>query len=229
MNYLMPHRCIDCSEITASYLSICNDCWKKYCFIEEPFCKTCGLPFEIEIETESKCLGCEKNPPSFNKSRSLIKFDENSRPLIHKFKYQDKTILGLFFAKLIYARYKEIIMEADFIVCVPMHRLKRIIRMYNHSHIIATELSKISNITYFPDILHKKKLTKSQTFLSRSARKENLKDSLSVKNQDKIIGKKILLIDDVITTGETVNLCSKLLKKSGASAVNVLSIAKNYR
>lgn len=222
----MPHRCVDCSVITGSDSSLCPNCWKKYIFIDEPWCRICGSPFEIE--TDSLCLSCLHKKPPYTKSRSLFKFNENSRLLIHKFKYHDRTYLVNFFASLLYSKYKSLIDEADIITCVPMHKMKRLFRLYNHSHMLAKEISKISGKEFIYEILHKSKYTKSQAFLSKLARKENLKGSIICKYPERACGKKIVLIDDVITTGSTINLCSRVLSSAGAKSISVISIAKTY-
>ena len=110
-----------------------------------------------------------------------------------------------------------------------MHKLKRLFRLYNHSQILANDLSMVLNKKFIPNILLKTKHTKSQTFLNRNMRKINLKDSISFNKKIDINGKKILIIDDVITTGVTINMCCKILLENGAKSVDVISIAKNYK
>lgn len=227
IDYLMPHRCVDCLKITGAEMSLCAECWNNYVFIEEPWCDVCGRPFEIEID--SLCLSCIKKHPPYDRSRSIFKFNDKSRLLIHSFKYHDKTYLAKFFANLLFSKYKSFIDEADVITCVPMHYLKRLFRMYNQSHLIAKEVANLSKKEFAYSALRKTRYTKSQTFLSKTARKENLKNSFICSNPDKIFGKKVILIDDVETTGETVKLCSSILKKAGAKSVVVLSVVKNYR
>lgn len=207
---------------------MCSKCWAKYSFITDPLCKICGRPFEIVVEQESICLGCTKLKPSYKISRSIFKFEENSKSLVHNFKYHDKTYLSKFFANLLHNKYQKIISKADMITCVPMHKFKRIFRLYNHAFILAKDLAKISNKAFEPDIITKTRSTKSQTYLSKTARKENIKGSFALNNLQKVKGKRVLLIDDVITTGETINTCSRELKKAGAKEVVVLSIAKTY-
>ncbi len=227
VDYLMPPRCVDCLEIAAEEFLLCSNCWKDYVFINEPLCDICGMPFEIQIE--SLCLGCLHKKPPFTIARSIFKYNEKSKKLIHNFKYHDKTYLSKFFAKMLLLKFKDLIEEADLITCVPMHRIKRMLRMYNQSHLIAKDLSINAGKIFIPDILSKIKYSKSQTFFSKTARKDNLKNTISCKEPEKAMGKKIILIDDVITTGETIKLCARELKKAGAKEVYVLSVAKNYK
>ena len=128
------------------------------------------------------------------------------------------------FAKLLLARYEADIEDIDIIVPVPMHRLKRLLRHYNPAQVLAKEISLLLNKKMIADILIKTKWTKPQTTLSKIARKQNLKNSLTVNKKHNIKGAKILLVDDVRTTGTTSNACSNLLKKAGAKNVKLLTI-----
>lgn len=124
-----------------------------------------------------------------------------------------------------YNRYHEDIEDIDLIVPVPMNRFKRLLRMYNPAHILAMEIAEVTNKALKADILIKSKWTKAQTFLSRKQRKNNIKSSIKFNTKYNIAGKKVLLVDDVITTGVTINECAKILRQAGAGSVKVVSIA----
>lgn len=225
INYLLPKRCFSCTELIQDDNGFCGNCWKDLNFINNPFCIRCGKEFELKIKGVSECVSCLAKRPIFDKSRSIFKFDEYSKTIVHAFKYFDKTILADYFAEMLFLRYKDDLKIADFIIPVPMHRFKRLLRMYNPPQVIAKSLSKKLDIPVIPDVLEKTKWTKAQTTLSRKARLSNINGSISITNIDKVKDKIIILIDDVITTGSTVNHCSKILKKGGAKEVIVLSIA----
>ncbi len=225
INYLLPKRCLSCSSLTQDANSFCGNCWKNLNFINSPFCKCCGREFALDLSEQQECLKCISHPPSFDKARALFKFDEHSKHIIHAFKYYDKTILAKSFAEMLSSRYSYDIAESDIIVPVPMHRFKRLFRMYNPAQILAQELHLAINLPIQMNVLVKTKWTKPQTTLSRKARLKNIAGSIKIENLSKIKGKKVILIDDVITTGTTVSLCSRLLKKAGAKEVVVLSIA----
>ncbi len=128
------------------------------------------------------------------------------------------------FAKLIVARYKKEIQEVDLVIPVPMHRIKRIFRQYNSAQILAKDISDLLKIPMVPDVLIKTKWTKPQTKLSKYEREKNLSGSL-VFNMKRIVkGMKILLIDDVRTTGTTCNTCARLLKTAGATSVKLVTV-----
>lgn len=223
---LMPPRCSDCLIEVHEYDSLCAKCWKKYKFISDNICKICGTPFDIDSEDFDICLNCTKDKPKYNKSRSLIKFDDKSKKLIHRFKYYDNTNLSRLFAKMLYSKYKNIINESDIITCVPMHKMKRIFRLYNQSQILSNDIAKLAKIRFIPDLLIKVKNNKSQTYLSKSERKKNLSNTIIYNDKYKIENKNILLIDDVITTGETINYISKILISKKPNNINIISIAK---
>lgn len=228
LNFIIPHTCLSCNIITNSDIrGLCAECVNKLSYITDPYCKICGTGFDISIHENTICGKCINNPPQYNLARSIYRFDQNSKNIIHSFKYNDRTILANFFAHLMLNRYKHEIILHDIICPVPMHRLKRIYRQYNQSQILAHELGKISNILNIPDILIKHKHTKSQIKLSKQQREQNIKGSIifNQKHARQIQGKRVILIDDVHTTGTTSNFCANLLKQNGASAVMLLTVA----
>lgn len=225
IDYLLPKRCLACANLTQEANSVCGSCFKDLNFIAAPFCACCGREFALDLPGNQKCLSCIEKAPSFDRSRSLFKFDEYSKKIIHSFKYYDKTILARYFADMLVARYQSELTGSDVIVPVPMHRFKRLFRMYNPAGELASAIGKVIDLPIYNDILVKTKWTRAQTSLSRKGRAENIKGSLALKNIDQIKNKRIILVDDVITTGATIGLCARLLKKAGAKEVVVLSIA----
>ncbi len=225
IDYILPQRCLGCSEILNSNGEFCSDCWKKLEFIARPYCSICGQRFSIKVLDNCICGRCYSSKPNYDLARSLFKFNEYSKKIVHQFKYQDKTIFAKTFAKLLYNRYHEDINDTDLIISVPMNRFKRLLRMYNPAHILAMDIAKITNKALKADILIKAKWTKSQTFLSRRQRKNNISGSIKFNTKYNIVDKRILLIDDVITTGVTINECAKILRQAGALSVYVMSVA----
>ena len=225
LDYILPRRCMSCAELTQDDGSFCASCWQELEFITKPFCTTCGRNFSLNITEMYECLGCIKNPPDYNVARSIFKFNERSKKVVHAFKYYDHTIFATNFAKMLYVRYEQEIADGDVIVPVPMHKFKRLLRMYNQSALLASELAKLTGKTVKFDVLIKSKWTKPQTFLTKKNRLTNIAGSITVQNVSYIKNKNIILIDDVMTTGTTVSLCSRILKKAGAKKVTVLCIA----
>lgn len=229
LDFVIPNRCLSCADYIDSEHNLCSKCWGKINFISKPYCVKCGSPIEINLNIDVTCLECINLPPKFTLSRSLCKFDDNVKKIIHNFKYYDKTSISKFFAKLIFNLYAHDFQNADLIIPVPMHKIKRILRRYNQSQILAFEIGKIFNKHVLNNVLIKIKNTKSQSLLSKKERKSNLKNSIIIKNPELIKGKSIILVDDVITTGTTIDYCCKLLKMAGVKKIYVCSIAKTSK
>jgi ComF family protein len=225
VNYVFPYRCSACSELTDQKDGVCAKCFQKLNFIADPYCNICGTPFDFTIKEQMICGKCISFPPPYDLSRSLFKFDEQSKKLVHAFKYNDRTTYAKMFARLLVMRYGSVIEDIDIIVPVPMHRFKRIFRNYNSSQILAHEIAKIIKKPMLPEMLIKQKWTRPQTGLSRVGRSKNLVGSIRIGDQTKLQDKVVLLVDDVKTTGATSSLCSRLLKKAGARAVKLVTIS----
>ena len=226
LDYIYPPRCILCSGLILNNNGFCVDCWSKLNFITAPYCRICCFEFSVDYGADNKCARCLNDPPHYDYARSLLRFDENSKKIIHALKYYDRSFISRIIAKMLVNYYRESIISADLIVPVPMHKLKRLSRLYNHAQILSDSIAQLVEKKITPDILLKTKHTRTQTGLARKHRIDNLSDSISVVDKQKIRGKKILLVDDVMTTGATVNLCAKQLKKAGAKEVVVLCIAR---
>lgn len=218
-DFVLPHRCISCSELTEQGDGLCSKCFSNLNFISSPYCKICGFPFEFDLEGVYECEKCISEPPKYELARSLFKFDPYSKRIIHGFKYHDQTSSARLFA-----RYKDDFEDIDLIVPVPMNRFKRIFRNYNPPQLLGKQLAKFFSQEHVPDLLVKSKWTKPQTRLSRKQRKENLVGSLYINKKYDVKNKIILLVDDVRTTGITSNTCSSILKKAGAKSIKLLTI-----
>lgn len=210
--------------MTDNNLGICISCFKDLNFISSPYCNICGVPFEFVMQGRLVCGKCIVKPPYYDIARSIFKFDTKCKKLIHGFKYNDKTASARIFANIIIANYKNDIDDIDFIVPIPMNRIKRIFRQYNPPQILAQELSKLLSVEMIPDLLIKTKWTKPQTMLSRVQREQNLACTIIYNVKRNIQGKNILLVDDVKTTGTTSNHCAYILKKYGAKKVILITI-----
>lgn len=224
VDYILPYRCIVCSELMVGNHGICIPCFKKINFISEPFCAQCGFLFEFKIDEKMLCGKCIAHPPTYDIARSLLKFDENSKKLIHKFKYNDCTSYAKLFANALVAKYKHEFADINLIVPIPMHRIKRIFRQYNPPQILAFELSKLLGVKMAADGLIKIRWTKPQTKLTKAKRQKNLDGSVLVNTKIDFANLNIMLVDDVKTTGTTAHYCAKLLKKAGANQVKLATI-----
>ena len=204
------------------YPNVCGICGE---ICKESLCKKCAIKmrkYEINLINKHKKM-------YFNESMHIFKYDEIIRQKLIEYKFQDKAYMYKTFAKIILKNKKVcgFLEKYDIIIPVPIHKKRRLKRGYNQTELIAKEICENINLELKTDILIKQRNIKAQSELNRNERKENIKNAFKVKNADKIIDKKILLFDDIYTTGSTVNECSQILGKAGAKQIGVLTIAKD--
>ena len=220
-----PITCCNCGKIVDSE-GLCLECWKKIKWIDDPKCKICGVPFEIDIH--ALCPACIKKKPHFDKAISVFEYNDFSKGIILKFKHSDATYIVRQLSIWLLRVSKDIADDSLIIIPVPVHFFKRLKRKYNQSELLAQRLGKLKGIPYEPRILRKEKHTLQQEGLSRNIRLKNVNGSFGIdpKFSHLLSGKNVILVDDVLTTGATVNECSKILKKYGAEKVFVITAAR---
>lgn len=231
LNLVFPPKCLISGKKVSKHGLIAAEIWNDIFFIEDPKCAICSLPF-LEKNNHSDelfCLSCLNKRPIYDKAICAFAFEGQGREIIHKLKYNDATELALLCTKILYPKISMILNnDIDYITAVPMFKKRLAARKYNQSVLLAKNLAKKHKDKILVDLLKKIKDTKpqSQTF-SANQRKSNLIGAFAVNKKYLIKEKNILLIDDVITTGNTVNSCARLLKKAGAKKVYVAALAKN--
>ena len=229
INLILPARGLNCGKIINDDSALCVDCVKNINFITSPYCKKCGRPLEHNVCEDLFCSDCLRNEKQsyFKLNRSAVIYDEFSKKIILDFKFASHIENKKLLANWLYLAGTDIWQKnCDVIIPVPMHFTRFFRRRYNQSAIVAKELSKLCKIDVAFDILKKEKYTKPQIACSQKQRLKNLKGAFNVKYPDKIKGKRIVLIDDVYTTGSTLRECAKVLIKAGAKSVDTLTIAK---
>jgi len=197
-------------------------------FITAPQCACCGLPFEFDAAVGMICGACADRTPFFDQARAVLVYDDASRQIVLRFKHADQTDLAPIMAGWMKTSAAKLLNDCDLLVPVPLHWTRLFKRRYNQSAMLALNLAKISNRPVKPDVLVRKKRTPSQGHLSPKQRRKNVQGVFSVapKLKSMIKGRRILLIDDVYTTGATVDACAKTLLDAGAHAVDVLTFAR---
>lgn len=224
LNFLLPPLCPSCRKQVGEAGGLCVPCWSELSFIEEPYCRVLGYPQEYdtgEISDDAK-----NNPPHFDLARSVMLYNSQSKILVAQFKYHDRLDLAPLFSKMMMRAGKELIALSDVILPVPMHKARYFARQYNQAAELARNIAMLSNKTYEPRVLHRVKNTRRQVGLTQRERNRNLESAFHVSNALKIEGKSLLLIDDVMTTGATLNECAACLKQAGAKNVYVLTLAR---
>ncbi|MFT5703398.1 MAG: ComF family protein [Rickettsiales bacterium] len=227
---IFPKNCLICNQIISGG-DFCAADWNNIRFLHNPACSICFEPFEFKIDDEMLCGACLQRRPEYFKLVAALGYNEESKSLITQFKYFDQTHLAKYFSKLMYGAAQEIMGDIDFIAPVPLHKIRIIKRKYNQSAMLAKNIGSLGNKKTILDLLNRTKNNKPQASLNQKDRRKNVAGIFEVKGKyfPQIKGKNILLIDDVITTGSTVESCANILKKAGAERIYILVIAKTLR
>ncbi|ODT88845.1 MAG: amidophosphoribosyltransferase [Phenylobacterium sp. SCN 70-31] len=200
--------------------------WTRIRFLDGPVCDGCGIPFEYD--PGARCAACLAKPRAFDAARAACLYDETSRDPILKLKHADRVDLAPMLARWISRAAAELIEEADAIMPVPLHPLRLLGRRYNQAAEIARPLAAMTGTPYLPDALVRRRATASQGGKSGSGRRRNVAGAFDVpaRRRRQVEGLRILLIDDVLTTGATAEGCARALKAAGAARVDLAVVAR---
>lgn len=231
---ILPPRCVVSGEIVDYQGMVAPKVWGSLDFIANPLCRCCGMPFDFESEIaadEIHCASCIREKPEFSTARAVLIYNDASRSALLSFKHGDQTHMVPAFVPWLKKAGAEMLEDADYILPVPLHTTRLITRRYNQAALIASALAKEVGIKYLPDGLKRVRATPSQGHKRAKDRFENVKRAFAVgkRHAARLDGKKIILVDDVFTTGATVRECTKILLKAGAREVHVLTIARVLR
>jgi ComF family protein len=230
LDFVYPQSCPICQKsLKKDENQICQDCRKTLAILPVPFCPYCGSFFaKGESIIHHLCIGL--NRPEDRRIlavRSLGRFDEIFQKLIHRLKYGKKIPLGEYLAKTLGQALEksEIFTDCDLVIPVPLYRARYRERGFNQSQVLAEGISGVINVPLLKGVLRRKKNTKDQTYLNAKQRAENVKDAFIIAKPEMINGKKIILVDDVMTTGATLNECAGILLSAGAKSVLAATLA----
>ncbi len=225
---ILPAICVSCGTLITHHNLLCPQCWSSLHLITPPLCNRLGIPLPgYEGEGPHISMQALASPPVFSRARAAAYYNGIMRRLIVRFKFEDKQEPLPLFIKLMREAGRELLNDADLLVPVPLHRLRLLQRRFNQSALLAKGLSRATDIPVTVMALKRTRRTSAQVALSQEARQENVARAFGVsRNRRRALqGKKVLLIDDVITTGATANACASALLDAGASRVDVLAIA----
>jgi ComF family protein len=230
LGFLYPEICRICEKerATAKNGFVCSKCWTQVRFIRPPFCERCGLPFEGDITTTFECTNCREMELHFSSARSAVVAKTIVLEIIHRFKYRHELWFEPFLADLLLREALPVLrgQNWDFIAPVPLHSVKEREREFNQAELIAKHLSDAAKIPLNNHLLRRVRTTATQTLLTREQRAKNMREAFAICKSMKLNGEKIVLVDDVFTTGATTSACAKALKTAGAGDVCVWTIAR---
>ena len=229
--FIYPPTCAGCGQPLHSDRSepFCPDCLRTQEFISEPYCPVCGVPYAKKIPTPHLCGECLAGIHYFDRARSTCFYRGSLREVLNRFKYGGRTSLARSLAQMLIAPGKHLarLHKIDCIIPVPLHPKRLRQRGFNQASLLARRLGSALQISVDYASLQRSRWTEPQTGLSRRQRAANVRGAFSLTSNAKVKGKGILVVDDVLTTGETVNQCVRVLKKDGrAREVAVLTVAR---
>ncbi len=227
LDALYPPTCLACRAATGAHGALCPRCWSAMRFIERPFCERLGTPFEQELGEGLLSPQAIADPPAFARARAVARFEDGpARKLAHRLKYSDRGELARPIGRWMARAGADILADADLIAPVPLHPMRLWRRRFNQAALLAREIARETGKPCEVGALLRVKATPSQVGLSRAQRAENVQGAFRVAEGAQVRGRKVVLIDDVLTSGATVNAAARILLRAGASRVDVLVFAR---
>jgi len=225
LNLFLPNRCVMTGKVVQDSGGLSSEGFSKIQFIADPRCDQCGAQLNFSKEVCKLCV--DKNLP-FDKARSVFIYDENSKKLILQYKYGDRLSLTPIFGKWLMQYGADVLSDADVLMPVPLHPRRLRQRMYNQAAELVKEVGKRTNIPYILDGLVRVKHTLPQGHEDKESRIQNMENAFKVNPllEDKIYEKSLVIIDDVMTSGATLNACAATLLPFKPKKISVLTLAK---
>ncbi len=228
LELIVPGTCLTCDNYVARQGGCCAHCWGKLRLVREPICPVMGTPFSVDMGENFLCAEAIADPPPFGRLRCVMLYDDLARRLVSGLKFSDRTDLAPWMANWMRVGGLKLVEDADVVLPVPLHANRLRARRFNQSAELARRVAIDSAKPYLPECLIRNKATKQQVGLTQSARERNVSGAFVVPASRRIHlkGRRVLLIDDVYTTGATAKAATRALKRAGASSVDVLVFAK---
>ena len=225
IDLVYPPSCLMCAAALSEEGGFCARCWAAVPFIEKPFCQRLGTPFPFDHGGDLISPQAMAHPPVFAKARAVARYDGPARALVHGLKYSDRHDLVRPMARWMVRAGSELLAETDVLVPVPLHWTRLWRRRFNQAALLTQGIAAITGHAVALHALRRVRRTKPQFGLSRHERAENVQGAFRVDPAAPLAGQRVLLVDDVFTTGATANAASRRLMRAGAESVSLLAFA----
>jgi ComF family protein len=229
LDLVLPPRCLACGVEVEGVNALCVACWRKVTFLGEPCCACCGLPFAHDLGADALCGACVEAPPAYNRARSALRYDDGSRGLILALKHGDRLHGAPAFGEWMRRAGAPLLADADLVMPVPLHWTRLFSRRFNQAALLAHAIHRAGGPRVAPDWLIRRRRTPSQGEFGPEGRQRNVRGAFALKAGKSVQGLKIVLVDDVLTTGATLGECARVLKRAGAAGVDALALARSLR
>jgi ComF family protein len=227
LDIALPTLCVACREPVDGE-GVCANCWSKLSFIARPFCPKLGIPFVYDPGPELLSMEAIANPPAYARARAAVRYDDVARDLVHRLKYGDRLDLATTMGRWMARAGRELTAEADALLPVPLHWRRLWGRRFNQAAALAKVVAASGGPPVLTGALKRMRATPQQVGLTRSERAVNVQGAFAVTPDGKatVHGKRLILVDDVLTSGATVDACARALLRAGAGNVDVLVFAR---
>src|SRR3974390_1103367 len=228
LDVALPPMCPSCREPLGDGAGLCAECWGKLSLLEPPYCARLGIPFVYDPGPGILSMEAIANPPAYDPPRAAVRYDDIARSLVHAFKYSDRLDLAPVMGRWMTRAGRELLADANALIPVPLHWRRLWARRFNQSATLAGIISTLSDLPVVHGGLRRTRATGQQVGRSRAERADNVQGAFQVSAEHKaeIQGRRLVLIDDVLTSGATVDACSRALLQGGAAHVAVLSFPR---
>ncbi len=225
---ILPPSCLACGVPVATDGALCPNCWNSFRLVERPYCERLAIPFAFDLGEGALSAEAIANPPPFERLRAVALFDGTARQLVHALKYRDHLELVRWMAAWMTRAGAEVIADADIIVPVPLHWRRLWWRRFNQSAALASAIAKQAGKPVSLMALHRARPTRNQVGLGSKARADNVRGAFRVADAGRadIADRRVLVIDDVYTTGATIKAVTRALKRAGAVEIDALAFAR---
>lgn len=223
---LFPPACPGCRNLVQAPGTLCAGCWPRLRFLERPWCEVLGTPFPYDMGAGAISPEAMASPPPFARARAAVSYSGAARQIVQNLKYRDRTDLAPWMAAWMVRAGAELLKDADMVVPVPLHRRRFFWRRFNQSAELARHVAQRAGLPLAVGAVERSKRTRQQVGLGAKAREDNVRGAFKVTDAEGLRGRRVLVIDDVITTGATVSALARALKRGGAREVDVLAFAR---
>jgi ComF family protein len=227
LDLALPTLCPACRELVDGE-GLCASCWAKLSPIAPPYCERLGIPFAYDPGPGVVSMEAIANPPAYRRARAAVRYDEVARVLVHSLKYGDRLDLAPIMGRWMARAGRELLAEADGLVPVPLHWRRLWARRFNQSALLAKTMAQETGVALAETALKRVKATAQQVGLSQAERALNVQGAFRVPAEGKaaVAGRRLVLVDDVLTSGATTDACARALLRAGASSVDVVVFAR---